>query len=90
MLANFKATLAARKIHQVDLALQLRIDPTLLSQIVNERKQADASLRARIAGALAVDEHWLFSTFTSIPVPRTVLTEPESAPAMACASGVER
>ncbi len=67
MLANFKAALAARRVKQIDLALQLKIDPTFLSRVINRRCEADPALRARIATALEVEETWLFQTATRIP-----------------------
>lgn len=70
MLVNFKVVLAARKRHAVDVALEVGIDPTFLSLIVNERRKADAGLRARLATVLNVDEEWLFSTFAKIPAPK--------------------
>ena len=69
MLVNFKAALAARRMKQVDLALDLRIDPTFLSRVINRRCEADASLRARLAAALEVEEAWLFQTVARIPRP---------------------
>lgn len=69
MLVNFKTALAARKTLQTDLAQSLQIAPTVLSEIIHERREADASLRARIAEALRADESWLFSTVTRIPAP---------------------
>jgi transcriptional regulator with XRE-family HTH domain len=67
MLLNLKTTIAVRRLTQVDLALQLRIAPTALSEIIHGRRQADPSLRARIAEALRADEAWLFSSVTRIP-----------------------
>jgi transcriptional regulator with XRE-family HTH domain len=67
MLVNLKMTIAARRLTQVDLALQLRIAPTALSEIIHGRREADPSLRARIAEALRADETWLFSSITRIP-----------------------
>ena len=67
MLVNFKAALAARRVRQIDLALELKIDPSLLSRIINRRCEADPALRARIAAALEVDEGWLFQRATRIP-----------------------
>ena len=69
MLVNFKTALAARKISQADLAQSVKITPTVLSEIIHERRRADASLRAKIATALNVDESWLFSTLTRLPKP---------------------
>jgi transcriptional regulator with XRE-family HTH domain len=67
MLANLKAALAARRLRQVDLALSLKIPPSTLSEIICGRRQAESSLRTRIAEALCADEAWLFSTFARIP-----------------------
>lgn len=67
MLVNFKTALAARGTRQVELALELKIAPTVLSEIVNGRRSANPSLRARLAEMLQVDEAWLFSSFTRIP-----------------------
>lgn len=69
MLVNFKTALAARKMSQADLAQALQIAPTVLSEIIHERRRADASLRAKLAGALNVDERWLFLTFVRVPAP---------------------
>lgn len=69
MLPNFKTILAVKRIRQVDLAQSLKISPTVLSEIINGRRQADASLRSRLAASLKVDEGWLFSTLTKIPAP---------------------
>jgi transcriptional regulator with XRE-family HTH domain len=85
MLVNLKAALAARHLRQVDLALSLKIPPSTLSEIVCGRRQADASLRARIAEALRADEAWLFSYVTRIPGPVSSSVSPEMATAVACA-----
>jgi hypothetical protein len=61
MLVNFKIALAFRRERQIDLALRCRIDPTLLSLIINERRRANAQLRAKLSAALEVRERWLFS-----------------------------
>lgn len=75
MLVNLKSAIAARRLKQVDFALQLRIPPTVLSEIIHGRRQADDSLRARIAEALRADERWLFSTVTRIPARATEVEE---------------
>jgi hypothetical protein len=67
MLPNLKLVLAVRKRHRVELALSLGISPSLLSEILNERRQASHELRARIAKALDADEGWLFARVTRIP-----------------------
>jgi transcriptional regulator with XRE-family HTH domain len=67
MLANMKAALAAKRVRQLDLAMDLRISPSLLSDIIHGRRAADPALRARIAEALSADERWPFSAVTVIP-----------------------
>lgn len=69
MLANLKGALAVRRLRQVDLAVLLSVTPSLLSDVVNERRPADSSLRSRIAAALDADEGWLFASVTEIPAP---------------------
>ena len=69
MLLNLKISIAARRLTQVDFALQFGIQPTALSEIIHGRRQADPALRARIAEALRADEEWLFSNVTPIPRP---------------------
>jgi len=71
MLTNLKTALAVRRIRQVELALSLGIPPSTLSEIICGRRQADPSLRVRIAEALRADEAWLFSAVTRIPAPQT-------------------
>jgi transcriptional regulator with XRE-family HTH domain len=73
MLPNLKAALAVRGMKQVDLAYELRIPASTLSEIVHERRRPDASIRWRIAKKLDVDEKWLFSTLVKMPRP----TSPE-------------
>jgi transcriptional regulator with XRE-family HTH domain len=67
MLSNLKTALAARRLHQVDVAIELKISPSVLSEIVNGRRSAEASLRARLAEILQADEEWLFSSAIRIP-----------------------
>jgi hypothetical protein len=62
MLLNLKLALATRRMKQVDLALSLHISPSVFSEIINERRQADAGLRSRIAKKLNVDEAWAFAS----------------------------
>lgn len=69
MLANLKAAIAVRRMHQVDLALSLGIAPSLLSEVVTGRRAAEPSLRSRIAAALRADENWLFASVVEIPAP---------------------
>jgi len=70
VLANLKTTIAARRLTQVDLALDLKIAPTVLSEIIHGRRQADPSLRARLAEILQADEDWLFGA-PHIPAPKS-------------------
>ncbi len=86
MLLNLRSAIAARQMRQVDLALSLKIAPSVLSEIVNGRRRADASLRARIAQALQADESWLFSSVTHIPRPQSDTTVPAVLSAMACST----
>jgi transcriptional regulator with XRE-family HTH domain len=67
VLANLKATLAARRMHQVDLAIELKISPSVLSEIINDRRSAEPSLRARLAEILQANEDWLFARTIHIP-----------------------
>lgn len=88
MLANLKAALAARRMHQVDLAVALKIPTSTLSEIVCGRRQADPLLRSRIAEALRADEAWLFATVTKIPSPSTRPEESAPMPMLAAAHDV--
>ncbi len=62
MLANLKAALATRKIHQVDLEISLKISPSILSEVINERREADRDLRRQISETLNTDDAWLFTS----------------------------
>jgi transcriptional regulator with XRE-family HTH domain len=68
MLVNIKTALAVRGMKQVDLAYELRIPASTLSEIVHERRRPDASTRRRIATRLDADEKWLFSRLVQIPM----------------------
>ena len=83
MLANFKTALAARGMRQIELALELKISPTALSEIVNGRRTASPSLRARLAELLQADEAWLFSSVTRIPNRADIATGPGAQAACA-------
>ena len=52
MLSNLKAALAARRKRQADLAFALKILPGVLSEVINERREAPPALRRKIARAL--------------------------------------
>jgi transcriptional regulator with XRE-family HTH domain len=80
MLSNLKTALAARRVRQVDLAIELKISPSLLSEIVNGRRSAEPSLRAHLAEILKADEDWLFDRTIHIPAPKS---DAEPMPAIA-------
>lgn len=81
MLSNLKTALAARRLHQVDLAIELKISPSVFSEIVHGRRQADPSLRARLAEILQADQDWLFDRTIHIPAPKS--PDAASTPAIA-------
>lgn len=85
VLTNLKTALVARGVRQADLAIWLEISPSMLSEIVCGRRQADSSLRARIAEKLRADEKWLFSTVTRIPAPASFGNRDAPQAAFACA-----
>ena len=47
--ANFRIALVARRLRQYELAGELRISPSLLSEMIAGRKDIAPELRARIA-----------------------------------------
>ena len=61
MLINLKLVLMEKRISQADLSQKVGITPTVLSEIIHERRCANESVRAKIASALDVSESWLFS-----------------------------
>ena len=61
MLVNFKVALADLGERQFALAQRCGIDPTLLSLVIHERREAGPELRSKLALALGVSERWLFS-----------------------------
>lgn len=69
MLVNLKSALSVRGYTQWRFSLLLEIPPSVLSEIVHERRRPDPSLRARIASILQADAGWLFSSVTHIPEP---------------------
>ena len=71
MLPNFKTALAVRGLKQVDLAFELKIPPSTISEIVQGWRHPDALTRTRIARRLGADEEWLFCKFVQIPKPTT-------------------
>ena len=80
VLANFKTALAARGMKQAELAIELKIAPTVLSEIVHGRRCASPSMRARLAEMLQADEAWLFSSFTRIPTRADSSAHPSVSP----------
>lgn len=90
MLVNFKVALAVKGERQVGLAIRCGMDPTLLSQIINERREAAPELRAKLAAALGVSERWLFTkrgrlALVKAPRPATNSDIRTALPAMASA-----
>jgi len=85
MLVNIKTALAARGLRQIDLALSEKIPPTVLSEVINGRREASPELRSRIACALQADEGWLFSRVTRIP--RHASDEESTEPAVLNTAG---
>lgn len=74
MLSNMKAALAARRMHQIELAEAVGIGRSALSAFIYGRTQLPPQLRARIAEILRADPEWLFSNTTYIPAPKTQST----------------
>jgi transcriptional regulator with XRE-family HTH domain len=83
MLSNMKAALAARRMHQVELAEAVGIGRSVLSAFIYGRAQLSPQLRARIAEVLKADPEWLFSSATHIPEPKIQSTPDRSASAFA-------
>ena len=69
MLVNLKAALAARRMLQADLAVQLKIPQSALSEIVNGRRKPELRVADQIAKILNADRGWLFSERFMIPTP---------------------
>lgn len=86
MLANLKAALAARRMRQADLAFELRVAPSLISEIVHGRRRPEPQLAARIAEILRADQAWLFEEVRFIPGPKPAATFEDAKPTMACAA----
>jgi hypothetical protein len=89
MLVNFKVALAVSGERQIDLALRCGIDPTLLSFVINERREAPPQLRSKLANALGVSERWLFRkgrkvSSGALPRQRSELRESVSAARTIC------
>jgi transcriptional regulator with XRE-family HTH domain len=69
MLANLKAALAARRVRQVDLAIELKVAPSLISEVVHGRRKLEPHQIARVAELLRADAVWLFQEVRFIPGP---------------------
>jgi hypothetical protein len=88
MLVNFKVALALSRERQVDLAMRCGVDPTLLSLVINERREAPAELRSKLAAALRVSERWLFAKRTRGSYSGTIRgSKVETTPVLACQEG---
>lgn len=70
MLSNMKAALAARRMHQVELAEAVGVGRSALSAFIYGRAELSPQVRARIAEVLEADPDWLFSNTTHIPRPK--------------------
>jgi transcriptional regulator with XRE-family HTH domain len=81
VLVNLKTAIAARGMRQVDLAMELTMPPSVLSEIVHCRRPVDPRVADRIAEILRADREWLFASITRIPAPKS---EAEPTPALAC------
>jgi transcriptional regulator with XRE-family HTH domain len=86
LLANLKATMAARRLKAYELAAELGISPSVLSEIVVGRREASPELRARIALLLQAEEAWLFQRVR----PRVVQGREDAGGVHAPAPGIAR
>ena len=86
MLLNLKAAIAVRGLTPAEFALGV-LKIARLSEIIHERKRADASLRARIAEKLESSEAWLF--ISEAAGPGTCVLDENNLPA-AVLAGAER
>ena len=69
MLVNLRSALSIRGYKQWEFALELRIPPSVLSEIIHERREASPELQGGIAKLLNADATWLFSRVPRIPPP---------------------
>ena len=83
MLSNLKTALAARRMHQVDLAQAIGVAPSTLSEFIHGRTELAPRLRERIAEVLRADPAWLFSRVTHIPALPTEVAGSERSTAAA-------
>ena len=60
MYLNLKLQLLKTGMRQNRLALQLGVDESILSKIINGFRKPSPEMRARIAVLLQTDEDWLF------------------------------
>jgi transcriptional regulator with XRE-family HTH domain len=60
MYLNLKLQLFKTGMRQNKLALQLGVDESILSKIINGFREPSREMRARIATLLQSDEEWLF------------------------------
>ena len=84
MLANLKVALAARRLRQVDLAIELRVAPSLISDVVHGRCRLAPHQVARVAELLKADADWLFQEVHFIPGPKSGESR-EPSLALSCA-----
>ena len=75
MLANLKATLAARRMRQFELAAELKVSPSVLTEIILGRRPLEDGQRTRIAVLLGVEDlEWLFLDVRPRPASRPMPT----------------
>jgi transcriptional regulator with XRE-family HTH domain len=60
MLTNIKVAAAQRSLKLFEVAARCGIAPSVLSEIIACRREADAGLRLQMAKVLRCDEGWLF------------------------------
>ena len=84
MLANLKAALSARRLRQVDLAIELKVAPSFISEVVHGRRRLEPHQVARIAELLKADASWLFAEVHFIPPPKSGESR-EPSLALSCA-----
>ena len=83
MYLNLKLQLFKRGMRQNRLALQLGVDESILSKIINGFREPSQEMRTSIATLLQSDEEWLFerTDSTDIGASRSAGRTPASLPA---------
>jgi len=77
MLSNLKATLAARRMRQFELAAELKISASTLTEIILGRRPLEDGQRTRIGVLLGVEDlEWLFLDVRPRPAARPAGSPP--------------